>query len=457
MTNAASAARDACRRMAVRLAALGRPRGAGDPRLVRLVEPAGPVDLLAWLAAQPGRIKGYWADRDSGLDVAALGEADEVKGMEAGDYEGCWRALRSRWEGADPRTRYYGGFRFGPWRPDDPGWRPLQAYRFVLPEFELHRREDGAADLVCNLSFHPGGDPVPQAIAALEAMSFPPVFLPRAVGAMRGRRDTPGRAGWMNMVGAALDEIRAGGLSKVVLARRVCFETDRAVDALTLMHRMREESGRCYRFCGVHDAGVAFVGASPERLYRRRGRRVFSEAVASTRTRGATALADEILAAELMASPKERREHGLVADGVRAALAPLSVSVRCDPAPSVLKLARVQHLAVRVEAELLEGTDDPAILRGLHPTPAVCGEPAAAALALLGRIETFDRGWYTGPVGWVGPDAAEFAVALRCGLVAGPRLCLFSGAGIVPGSDPAAEWDEIESKLASFLAILGAS
>jgi menaquinone-specific isochorismate synthase len=443
--------------MALRLAAVVRPQGAGGPRLVRLVEPAGPVDLLAWLAAQPGRIKGYWADRDSGLDVAALGEADEVKGMEAGDYEGCWRALRSRWEGADPATRYYGGFRFGPWRPDDPFWRPFQAYRFVLPEFEVHRREDGAADLVCNLVFRPGGDPVPQARAALDAMSFPPEFQPRAVGAMRGRRDTPDRAGWMRMVGAALDELHAGGLAKVVLARRVCFETDRPVDALTLMHRMREESGRCYQFCGIHDAGVAFVGASPERLYRRRGRRVLSEAVAATRARGATAAADACLAAELMASPKERREHGLVADGVRAALAPLSVSVRCDPDPAVLKLARVQHLAVGVEADLREEADDPAILRRLHPTPAVGGEPAGAAMALLGRLEPFDRGWYTGPVGWVGPDAAEFAVALRCGLVAGPRLCLFSGAGIVPGSDPAAEWDEIESKLASFLAILGAS
>jgi len=60
-------------------------------------------------------------------------------------------------------------------------------------------------------------------------------------------------------------------------------------------------------------------------------------------------------------------------------------------------------------------------------------------------------------VGWLSRDAAEFAVALRCGLVAGARLCLFSGAGIVRGSEPDNEWREIENKLGSFLNVLQAS
>lgn len=454
MTRPPQSPGDAVRRLSAQLDRVSRAPSPDQPVLLRLREPIAPSDLLAWLAAQPGRIKGYWVDRDGGLEVAALGEADEIKGEQAGDYAGCWQALRARWPGADPDTRYYGGFRFGPWHPKDPSWRPFQAYRFILPEFELIRRADGACELVCNLFFQPGRDPVDAARATLQQMQFPSAFQPNPVGATKGRHDMPDRDYWMRAVEEALGAIRAGRLEKVVLARRVCFELERAVDAFTLIHRMREESGRCYQFCGVHEAGVAFVGASPERLYQRIGRRLRSEAVAGTRSRGAGADADAALGTELLASVKDQQEHRLVVEGIRAALTPLSKSVHHDAEPALLKLARLQHLVTRVEAELREGVDDPAVLRALHPTPAVGGKPAGAALDWLARVEPFDRGWYTGPVGWVSPDAAEFAVALRCGLAAGSRLCLFSGAGIVADSDPASEWDEIESKLSTFLAIL---
>ena len=71
------------------------------------------------------------------------------------------------------------------------------------------------------------------------------------------------------------------------------------------------------------------------------------------------------------------------------------------------------------------------------------------------KIEPFERGWYAGPVGWVGHDAAEFAVGIRSGLVENNQLSLFSGAGIVQGSKPEEEWQEIENKISNYLQILG--
>ena len=70
-------------------------------------------------------------------------------------------------------------------------------------------------------------------------------------------------------------------------------------------------------------------------------------------------------------------------------------------------------------------------------------------------IEPFDRGWYAGPVGWMSSEAADFAVAIRSGLVSGNRLMLYSGAGIVRGSDPDKEWAEIEQKIGDFIRVLG--
>ena len=55
----------------------------------------------------------------------------------------------------------------------------------------------------------------------------------------------------------------------------------------------------------------------------------------------------------------------------------------------------------------------------LHPTPAVCGRPREGALAALSAAEPFDRGFYSGPFGWISGAAAEFAVAIRSALVHG--------------------------------------
>ena len=62
----------------------------------------------------------------------------------------------------------------------------------------------------------------------------------------------------------------------------------------------------------------------------------------------------------------------------------------------------------------------------------------------IARLEAFGRGLYAGPVGWIGKDSADFAVAIRSAVVAGDVICLFAGAGIVESSDAAMEWEETE-------------
>jgi isochorismate synthase len=122
----------------------------------------------------------------------------------------------------------------------------------------------------------------------------------------------------------------------------------------------------------------------------------------------------------------------------------------------VVRLTTVAHLATEVTAALTEPLPTALELAGLlQPTPAVAGTPRDAALAAIAALEPFDRGRYAGPVGWV--DAAgdgEWAVALRCAELHGRRARLLAGAGIVPGSDPDAEWAETEHKLRTLLEVL---
>ena len=128
---------------------------------------------------------------------------------------------------------------------------------------------------------------------------------------------------------------------------------------------------RCYRFCFVPAAGRAFLGASPERLYRREGRQIVCDAIAGTRTRGDGASLDRQLARDLMGSEKERREQDYVVRGIRESLAPLCSSLNAGDGLSVVKLQQCQHLMSTFEGTLRDGVSDAELLTALHPTPAV--------------------------------------------------------------------------------------
>ncbi|KAG2254254.1 hypothetical protein Bca52824_084390 [Brassica carinata] len=91
------------------------------------------------------------------------------------------------------------------------------------------------------------------------------------------------------------------------------------------------------------------------------------------------------------------------------------------------------------------------ILAALHPTPAVCGLPAEEARLLIKEIESFDRGMYAGPVGFFGGKESEFAVGIRSALVEkGLGALIYAGTGIVAGSNPTSEWNELDLKISQF-------
>ena len=120
----------------------------------------------------------------------------------------------------------------------------------------------------------------------------------------------------------------------------------------------------------------------------------------------------------------------------------------------MLKLARVQHILKRFRFSLKKSVSDFELINALHPTAAVGGYPKENIKNEIHALEQFDRGWYAAPVGWIGKDASEFAVAIRSGLIDKDTLYLYSGAGIIDGSVSESEWDEIENKISNFLKAL---
>ncbi|MBE2187232.1 MAG: isochorismate synthase [Rhodothermales bacterium] len=421
---------------------LGEGSAAPYRRVAVTVEGIG--DPLAWLAVQPACPRFYWHGRDDGRRVAALGEALAV----TGDDLNAVRPVVAR---LGPEAQLFGGLRFDPQRPPEPGaWRSAEAFRFTLPLLTLEVDADGSARLVAHLVPHAGAA-VLAALAALADAAPLDVNLPLPVA----RQDLPDRDGWNATVGAALAAFRAGQMDKVVPARRVTFDFPEPLDPFALMARLEAATPGTYHLLAEHGPGAAFVSASPERLFRLEDGRIWTEALAGTRPRGATATEDARLSDELHASDKEQREHALVRDAIAHALGPLAAALDADETPEAFALARGRHLRTPMVGRLRPGVSPLDVLAALHPTPAVGGTPTPDALAFLRAHEPFDRGRYAAPFGWLSLNAAEFAVGLRCGRVDETRLALYSGAGVVEGSTPEAEWAEIEDKIADFVAVLG--
>jgi isochorismate synthase len=405
-------------------------------------------------------------DRD-GFAIAALGSAHEVVSRGPRRFQDvvatCAAIARQRTTDepaalpAGVGPVWVGGFSFDPEGGREAQWASFPPALMVLPELVLHRLGGRTHLTVCAVT-GPGTDPTEVAaglaarVAVLREGTLPLVD-PHPTGSVHIASASPPER-FEGAVAAAVERIRGGELDKVVLAREVVVEAPRAHDPAALYGALRELFPSCFCFCCGSPEG-AFVGASPELLVRRSGSSAATVALAGSTRRSADPSVDDHLGEQLRTSSKDRSEHEIVVRRIERALRPYSVWVEAAPEPELIKVANIQHLGTPIHAQLAEPRSAVELAGYLHPTPAVGGEPRGRALRAIAELESLDRGWYAGPVGWM--DAAEdgeFCVALRSALLRDRAAHLFAGAGIVADSRPDAELAETELKLGALLPLV---
>ncbi|MDO5701333.1 MAG: chorismate-binding protein [Bowdeniella nasicola] len=243
----------------------------------------------------------------------------------------------------------------------------------------------------------------------------------------------------------AVGLIEAGELSKTVIARDAVLDLDGALPIGALARELNATYPSCWTF---YVDGL--IGASPELLVSVRDGAICSRALAGSAPVTGDVDEDENRRADLLTSAKDQSEHAYAARSVVEVLrrvADVEVSQT-----SVIMLPTIMHLATDVHGHLT-GRHSALQVAGLvHPSAAICGTPREAAARVIADLEGFDRGRYSAPVGWVDDSGnGEFVIALRCARLekgpAGDSLRLFAGAGIVLGSDPAAELAETATKM----------
>jgi salicylate biosynthesis isochorismate synthase len=408
-----------------------------------------------------------WEQPDRGFALAGIGTAAEVVSRGEDRFSdlaaGCSRAMHDR-ASSEPDGLPAGagpvwatGLAFAPDGGTEPVWSSLPPALAVLPEVAIARSE-GRAFLTAAAMIDSGAGPdeildqASRRLAGLQAAPLTPADPhPSAATAITGRHP-PHR--YEEIVAAAVERIRGGEVNKVVLARELTVEAPSAIDPGAMVGALRDLFPSCFCFCfGTPEA--AFIGASPELLVRRSGAVAATVALAGTTGRSADPAVDDHLGEAMLHSPKVRDEHGIVARRIERTLRPHAVWVHAEGEPFVIKVGNLQHLATPIRAQLAESHSAIELAGYLHPTPAIGGEPRQPALELIAELEGIDRGWYTGPMGWM--DAAEdgeFCVGLRSALLRDRQAHLFAGCGIVADSDPAAELQESELKFEALLPLL---
>ncbi|WP_249435633.1 isochorismate synthase DhbC [Paenibacillus sp. Marseille-Q4541] len=267
-------------------------------------------------------------------------------------------------------------------------------------------------------------------------------------------------------VSEAVRLIERGDLEKVVLSRKLHVTSSEKVQIKPILSALLRLNPQGYTFSVPlsvtsldlqTQTNVTLLGASPELLIRRTGIEVTANPLAGSIPRSDDPIEDQKRAENLLISTKDLHEHALVISNISAALRPYCKHLHVPQKPSLVATETMWHLSTEITGVLEEATTTSLELAmAMHPTPAVCGTPTKEAKQTIDKIETYDRDYYTGMIGWCDEEGnGEWVVTIRCAEIEENELRLYAGAGIVAGSKPEDELAETAAKLGTFLQAIG--
>ena len=422
----------------------GLSEAASSKSLQWLSVPAPLLQAEALLAAEPHADAWYWSGgRDQ--EFVGIGVAKRLTGHGPERFASIDHQLQELWsslephasvDAAAPEPRVVGGFAFQTGRSAQTPWDGFGEGQLVLPRLTYTRREDRAwltlaaapQELASATERARFLNEAAQLVAAASAEAQPE--LDAAPGPFE--LPEPSTDEWREQIEHVKRAIATGSFEKVVLAR------------------LRESGPNAPRFA-FRVNGSTFIGSPPERLLAKTGLRIETEAVA-----GSLPASDAGAAERLLSDAKLLAEHAPVVQDLLERLRPVAELQPLPERPFAHRARHILHLKTPISATLRAPQSALSLLSRIHPTPAVGGYPTTPALSFIAEHEPDERGWYGGPIGWIDSrDNADFAVALRSGVIAGKLAHLYVGAGIVSGSDSESELQETGWKLKVLLSALG--
>ncbi len=259
-------------------------------------------------------------------------------------------------------------------------------------------------------------------------------------------------------IATAIEAIRRGDIYQANITQRFLAEVPQSINSYDLYLRLRSVTAA--PFAAFLNTGEDFhiLSASPERFLKvDTAGAVETRPIKGTRPRGLTPAEDRALAAELLASAKDRAENLMIVDLLRNDLArvcapgSIAVPVLCG----LETFPAVHHLVSVVTGHLRPGATPVDLLRAAFPGGSVTGAPKIKAMEIIHDLEPAPRGPYCGAIAWLGFDGAmDSSIVIRTLVRHGTTLVAQAGGGIVAESDPAQEFEESVTKVKPLLRVL---
>ncbi len=291
-----------------------------------------------------------------------------------------------------------------------------------ISDFPLPRKTDLWGKLPTSLHFQPK-----------EILPLPEIT-PFSYPQMIKSSISPSFEEWSEIIA----KFKGSKIEKVVLARKATFLFEKGVSPIGLFHFLRKKAPNAFVFALIFSENLAFIGATPEKLFSKKGLEIETEALAGTKSGCA--------ANTLLHSEKEIREFLFVKETLTDQLQKICNPFSINQNFLIKKAGNVSHLHYPFKAVLRNFLSDSELIEYFHPTPAIGGRPRELALEFIRENEPFDRGFYAGTIGLLSNELSRVYVGIRSALLSGNEMHIFTGAGILPESNPLSEWEELNHK-----------
>lgn len=314
---------------------------------------------------------------------------------------------------------------------------PRSPLRYQIPRLVIHG--EVGEDKAEVLSLRPtAGSDGPLVEELLKYLAASPQAQEVGPAALLGEPESLDLDAWKRAFSQAQTLLGENYLQKIVLSQAILGTKTKAFTRGGALSRLKD----AHPLSNAYDFPEIF-GVSPELLVQRKGTHMRSSPLAGTRP--------SHLSEELLESAKDEEEHGFVVEHILQCLQRVGGEIRLSR-PKVFDTGDLTHLRSDISAELDGSPSALAILAKIFPTPAISGTPSRRASEAVAKIEGSSRGHYGGAVGaQTLTGDGEFYLAIRGLTEEGSHLRIQVGVGITAQSSMTAEFEELETKIASTL------
>ncbi len=234
------------------------------------------------------------------------------------------------------------------------------------------------------------------------------------------------------------------------------FDVASEEDPFAVYSRLRQLNPAPYA-AYLNFGDYRLLSSSPERMFLKGGRQVTTGPIKGTIARGESDADEAANTERLLESEKDRAELLMIVDLARNDLGRIAEigTVKVDSLFRPEVYSSVIHLVGDISATMAAPRTEADLIRALLPGGSITGAPKRRAVEIIRELEPLPRSVYTGCIGYVYGDRADFNIAIRTMIHRGNRFHVHAGGGIVADSRPEAEYEEMRLKARNLLRALG--